>query len=43
MRKRRFEFFLDLRSGLWNGEAKGVAKRLAWIFSPQAVGGEKST
>ena len=27
-KKKRFEFFLDLRSKLWNGEAKGIAKRI---------------
>ena len=33
MKKQRFEFFLDLRSDLWNGEAKGVAKRLVRFAS----------
>ena len=32
-KKKRFEFFLDLRSELWNGEAKGVAKRLVGFAS----------
>ena len=35
-KKKRFEFFLELRSGLWNGEAKGVAKRLVRIASRRA-------
>jgi hypothetical protein len=37
MKKRRFEFFLDLRSDLWNGEAKGVAKRLVGFASRRAA------
>ena len=32
-KKRRFKFFLELRSDLWNGEAKGVAKRLVRFAS----------
>ena len=32
-KKKRFELFLELRSGLWNGEAKGVAKRLVGFAS----------
>ncbi len=35
-KKRRFEFFLELRSDLWNGEAKGVAKRLVGLASRRA-------
>jgi hypothetical protein len=31
--KKRFEFFLGLRSKLWNGEAKGIAKRLGRFAS----------
>ena len=41
MKKRRFEFFLDLRSTLWNGEAKGVAKRLVRFASRRAPRPEK--
>jgi len=36
MKKQRFEFFLDLRTNLWNGEAKGVAKRLGRLASHRA-------
>jgi hypothetical protein len=36
MKKQRFEFFKDLRSDLWNGEAKGVAKRLVRFASRRA-------
>ena len=32
-KKKRFEFFLNLRSELWNGEAKGLTKRLARFAS----------
>ncbi len=35
-KKKRFEFFLELRSKLWNGEAKGVAKRLVGFASRRA-------
>ncbi len=35
-KKRRFAFFLELRSGMWNGEAKGLAKRLAGFASRRA-------
>jgi hypothetical protein len=35
-KKKRFEFFLELRSGLWNGEAKGVTKRLVGFASRRA-------
>ena len=34
--KKRFTFFLELRSCLWNGEAKGVAKRLVGFASRRA-------
>ncbi len=34
--KKRFKFFLELRSCLWNGEAKGIAKRLVGFASRRA-------
>ena len=35
-KKKRFEFFLELRSCVWNGEAKGVAKRLVGFAARRA-------
>ena len=35
-KKRRFKFFLELRSALWNGEAKGLAKRFVRFASRRA-------